>query len=60
MLVDSGSQSVTSDVGGVASPTAFSLGNGYLFYTWPYDKNPVTGSAWAALDFPVFAGPKIP
>ena len=58
--VDSGSQSVTSDVGGVVSPLAVNPGNGWQFYTWPYDVNPVTGSPWALSDFPAYAGPRIP
>jgi hypothetical protein len=59
LQVDSGALSVTSDVAGVANASPVALSNGWKIYPWPYDTNPFTGSAWAASDFPLFAGPKV-
>ncbi len=59
MQVDSGSRSVTSDIGGNLNANAVALASDWTMYPWPYDLNPVTGLAWEAADFPVAAGPSV-
>ena len=57
--VDTGSQAVTSDIGGVLNPDTVVLSSGYVIDTWPYDENPNTAAPWLASAFPLLAGPSV-
>lgn len=58
MNVDTGARSVGSSAGGVTG-AGFALTTTYKMYLFPYDTNPVGGSAWELSDFPFQFGPNV-
>ena len=57
--VDSGSRSVSSDVGSVVNANPVVLAAGYVIDTWPMDQNPITAAPWLSTSFPLLAGPSV-